>query len=181
LFPADAGEETRQHDLKPSKRAQLEPPGQPVANGQERDRRDVTTRFRRGNQAARGRQSKGADLERALREAVSPEDLVDVARRVLKGAKAGNVRAAALLFDRMMGRALPAERGCPVIKLDCTTAMGCMESHGRILEQLGRGELSLDQARELAQLIALARESVIVVELERRLAQLEDASGKQEL
>ena len=45
----------------------------------------------------------------ALMAAVTGEDMAAIARRLVKDARAGNVRAASLLFDRLLGKALDSD------------------------------------------------------------------------
>jgi len=50
-----------------------------------------------------------AVLRQALLDAITPQDIVDVAAVLVSEAKAGNVFAASLLFDRTMGKVKAAE------------------------------------------------------------------------
>lgn len=160
---------------QPRIRRRIEDPDEPDANGPDRDRADVRTRFGPGNKAAVGRSSKGAELERALRAAVTPADLADVAAKMLAKAKRGDVRAAHWLTDRMIGRARQAEREGPGLLLTVDNAAACTRSHAAIFNALASGALTLDDARELTELVALARDTCLVAELEGRIQLLEDA------
>lgn len=50
-----------------------------------------------------------AELKHAALTAVSPDDMTAVMQAVVKEAKEGNVFAASLLFDRIFGKAIPAQ------------------------------------------------------------------------
>lgn len=76
--------------------------------------RDPTTgHFLRGNQMARGNSrsdvARGHELRRAMLAAVTPEDMAEIARALVAEAKGGNVFAASLLFDRVIGKVKQAE------------------------------------------------------------------------
>lgn len=68
---------------------------------------DARGRFTRGNKCGQGR--KVTELRRALLAAVTPDDLACVAARLLEMAKEGDLNAAALLFDRLLGKPMTAQ------------------------------------------------------------------------
>jgi len=76
--------------------------------------RDEHGHFVRGNQAAAGRkrdeiQQRAYELRKAMLEVAGPEEAKDVMRAVIAEAKAGNMLAAALFFDRTIGKVKPVE------------------------------------------------------------------------
>ena len=69
--------------------------------------RDARGRFTTGNRCATGR--KVTDLRRALLEAVTLQDMADIAAGLIAAAKAGDLQAAALLFDRVLGKPMTTQ------------------------------------------------------------------------
>lgn len=72
------------------------------ANGH--DRRG---RFTKGNKCGRGR--KVTELRRALLAAVTPDDFTAIAARLVEMARGGDLAAAGLLFDRILGKPMTAQ------------------------------------------------------------------------
>jgi hypothetical protein len=72
--------------------------------------RDAAGRFTRGNAGGPGNPfaRQVANLRKALLEAVSAEDILLVARRLVAGAIEGDVTAARLLFSYVLGKPAPA-------------------------------------------------------------------------
>lgn len=63
--------------------------------------RDPNGRFAVGNQAARGRTTKPAELRKALENAISADDITALAQALLTQAKLGDATAAKTLLDRL--------------------------------------------------------------------------------
>ena len=68
---------------------------------------DSKGRFTKGNKCARGRRV--TDLRRALLAAVSPEDMRQIAEKLAEMAKSGDLVAAGLLFDRVLGKPMTTQ------------------------------------------------------------------------
>ena len=71
------------------------------------DGHDKKGRFTKGNKCATGRRV--TDLRRALLAAVKPQDMADIAQSLIEAAKAGDLGAAALLFDRVLGKPMTTQ------------------------------------------------------------------------
>lgn len=84
-----------------------------VADGNGRDR---CGRFATGNKLARGNpmNRRVQRLRVALLQAVGTDDVRQVVKALLAKAMKGDVAAATLLFDRLLGRPTPAEAPQPV-------------------------------------------------------------------
>ena len=67
---------------------------------------DGRGRFTKGNKCGRGR--KVTELRRALLAAVTPDDMAAVAARLVEMARGGDLDAAALLLDRILGKPMTA-------------------------------------------------------------------------
>lgn len=64
-------------------------------------------RFAPGNRAAAGRSSRAAELRRAFSEAITPEDIRELAAAMMTAAKGGDIAAAKIILDRCCGRPSP--------------------------------------------------------------------------
>ena len=75
--------------------------------------RNPNGRFAPGNKGGPGNPhaAKVAELRSALLEAVTPEDIAEVVGSLLTQAKAGDIAAAKVLFDRCLGRVALADVG----------------------------------------------------------------------
>lgn len=69
--------------------------------------KDSRGRFLPGNKAAVGRKRKYADIDKlrkAIMAAVNEEDIIAITRKLIMMARKGDIRAADLLFNRVLGR-----------------------------------------------------------------------------
>ncbi len=75
------------------------------------DRDPATGRFVAGNPGGPGNPyaARVGELRSALLGAVSPGDLAAIAKRLVAAAKGGDVAAAKVLFERVLGRPLEAD------------------------------------------------------------------------
>ncbi len=75
------------------------------------DRDPQTGRFLPGNPGGPGNPhaARVAALRGALLEAVTPADLAAIARSLVQAARSGDVAAAKLVFERVLGRPLEAD------------------------------------------------------------------------
>lgn len=76
-----------------------------VADATDSNGRRPDGRFAPGNQASKGtRQSHRQKLLRAFSEAITVDDVIEIAASLLEKAKSGDAAAAKLLTDRLWGR-----------------------------------------------------------------------------
>lgn len=66
--------------------------------------RDRSGRFTAGNSFSRGRSSRSAELRKAFTEAVTDEDVAEIARSLVDLAKGGDIAAAKVVLDRCIGK-----------------------------------------------------------------------------
>ena len=73
--------------------------------------RDASGKFKAGNRAGKGNPhaAKVARLRASMLKAVSPADLAAIIRRLVDAAKAGDIAAAKIIFERTLGAPLPAD------------------------------------------------------------------------
>ena len=83
-------------------------------------KRDERGRFLPGNEGGPGNPyiKRVAALRKALLEAVTPEDIVQVVAALIEKAKKGDVNAAKILFDRTFGPPTPADITARVEELE---------------------------------------------------------------
>ena len=73
--------------------------------------RDTKGRFTTGNRIGKGRPigSKVDRLRRAMLSAVTPEDISEIIRVLVSLAKSGDLTAAKIVLDRVLGPSVPAD------------------------------------------------------------------------
>lgn len=136
------------------------------ANGANGDR-DRSGRFRRGNRGGPGNPRARLVHEhmRAVAEAVTAEELRDLVRHLHALAMAGNVGAAGLLLDRVLGRARGPQ---PSVQADSP-----VEAAEQVLRLALSGALDPAQAAELLRVVEAVVDLQVLAQLEQRVAQLE--------
>lgn len=70
---------------------------------------DERGRFAKGNKAAVGRPAPRRELTMAFLGAVTRQEVIDLARKLLEDAMEGNMQAAKMLLDRLLGPVLQQE------------------------------------------------------------------------
>lgn len=100
-------------------------PETPIANGSNGDR-DSQGRFLPGNRGGPGNPlaARVYALRSALIEAVSAEDVREIAETLIRLAKSGDTIAARILFDRVLGKPLEADILARVEELEDVLAKG---------------------------------------------------------
>lgn len=145
-------------------------------NGAERNQ---AGRFVKGNRLG-GRRRRNRDaIESAFLKAVTADDLGDLARVLLKKAKAGNITALRELLDRVLGRPRVADARVPGLDLGpLTTSASCGAAASTIARSAASGELPLDAASTLAELVAFASDAHRLGELEAAIQELQEQIGR---
>lgn len=75
-----------------------------VTNG-----RESTGRFGSGNRFARNRCNPAVELRQAFVDAVTPEDVAEIAQAMVKKAAEGNVQCAKLVLERCIGKVVAVQ------------------------------------------------------------------------
>lgn len=141
--------------------------------------RDGNGRFGAGNAGGPGSPlaAQAVKLRRAAMEAVSPEIVSGIMRRVARKALEGDLKAARLVLDRAIGRPREESEDAAAIAIQLPpmrTADECTTATGRILEALTSGQLSRDDAKVLIDAVQLRTRTLEQADLEHRLRELED-------
>ena len=108
-------------------------------------------------------------------DAIGAEGAADIMRAVVEAARGGDMRAADILLRRLW----PERKGRPVL-LDLPavrTPGDIAHALGSVAGAVAGGELSPEEGAAVAAILETQRRAVETVELERRLAALEQARG----
>ena len=138
--------------------------------------RDQRGRFLRGNPGGPGNPHvrRQSEYQTAVQEAVTPERLAVLMRQVLKAALEGDMTAARVVFDRVLGK--PGTESSEPLSLDLpqvTTAQDVLAAGSRVVTALGAGEITAEEAMKLMAIIETLRRTIETADLEVRLAELE--------
>lgn len=150
------------------------------------DRRDEKGRFAPGNPGGPGRRSErtAEKLRRAVEEAVTPEHLTAVMRRVLRMALEGNMAAIRVVLERTCGR--PAQQPTEAVALDfelppLRTVQDCIVATDRVATAVCDGQLDGEAAKVFLGVIQTRLKAIEVTDFEARLRQLEEQAALVEL
>ncbi len=132
-------------------------------------------RFSHGNRSGTGNPfaKRTADLHRALLDAVEPRMIEGMVKRMVRAALEGDVAAAKVIFDRVLGRAAPTVLRLPAI----VTAADLPKALNKILQAAGRGKITADHAAAYAGIVDVAGRAIAAVEVDERLLRLETGAG----
>jgi hypothetical protein len=145
------------------------------------DERDERGRFLPGNPGGPGNPNvrRQAEYAAAVREAVTPERVAALMRRFLKAALEGDVAAARLVFDRVLGKAgVESTDSVPVDLPEIATAQDIVAAASCVVAALRAGKISADEATKLMAIVETFRRTLETADLEVRLAELERSAGR---
>ncbi len=134
-------------------------------------------RFRKGRSGNPAGKPRGTRNKlTVLAEKLMEDDAESVTRAVVDKAKGGDMAAARLVLDRIA----PPRKGRPVRFTMAKTvkAADVAEAVGAIVNAMARGELTPDEAATIAAVLEVKRKALETVELEKRIAALEQAASE---
>jgi hypothetical protein len=146
-------------------------PQQPSNNAE----KSAAGRFQSGNRHGRGRPSGSRNKASIALDKMLADDGTDVVRAVLTAAKGGDMQAARLVLDRVV----PVRKGRSV-QLDLPTiesATDVLAALSLTVAAMAEGEITPDEAAVVAGVLETKRKAIETVELEARLARLEQQTG----
>jgi hypothetical protein len=146
----------------------------PISNGPETVERAPDGRFAPGNPGGPGRPRGSRHRAQAALDAIGEDGAADVLRSVLEAARGGDLRAAAILLDRVW----PARRG-RTVELEVppvTSAADLVPALAAVAGAMARGELTPEEARAMAGVLGIQCRAVEAAELEHRIALLEECT-----
>jgi len=111
-----------------------------------------------------------------LAETLMEEDAAEVVRSVITAAKAGDMTAARLVLERIV----PPRKGCPVVfdLPPVESAADVLVALGSVVQAVAEGTLTPDEGTIVAGLLESKRRAIETVEIERRLAALEEGNTR---
>ncbi|MDA8231696.1 MAG: hypothetical protein M0006_10190 [Magnetospirillum sp.] len=107
-----------------------------------------------------------------MAEKLMEDDAKEVVQAVLTAAKAGDMTAARLVLDRIA----PPRKGRPVVfdLPEVETAADVLTALGSVVQAVAAGDLTPDEGLTVAGLLEAKRKAIETVEIERRIAVLEE-------
>jgi DNA-binding LytR/AlgR family response regulator len=143
----------------------------PFPNGPETAERAPDGRFTIGNRGGPGRPKGSRHRAQAALDAIGEAGAAEVLQAVLQAAKAGDLRAASILLDRVW----PARKGraVEVALPEVASAADLVPALAAVVAAMGRGELTPEEARAVAGVLEAQRKAIETAELEARVAALE--------
>ncbi len=134
--------------------------------------RGADGRFQPGNPGGPGRREGSRNKATALLDKMAEDDANDIGRKVIDAAKAGDMRAAELVLSRIW----PARKGGRPIAIELPkiqTAADVVKALGSLADAVAGGELTPDEGAAVAAIFETKRRAIETVELEGRVAALE--------
>lgn len=139
--------------------------------------REPDGRFGAGNPGGPGRPKgrRTTELRRAAEEAVTPDMVRGVLRKVAMQALQGNLAAARIFLERTLGRPaeIPAGEPLGIEPLKLRTAADCTAANQKVVDAMCRGELDVVSGKVLLDAIAGQAKLIETSDIEARLAELE--------
>ena len=128
--------------------------------------------FEPGNKTGRGRPEGSRNKATIMLEMLMADDGKAVVKKIIEVAKDGDMTAARLILDRIY----PLPKGRPVwLRLpDTVTAENILAAHSVITAAMAKGTITPDEATTIAGLLEAKRKAIETVELEARVAILEE-------
>jgi hypothetical protein len=148
----------------------------PSPNGD--SERDQRGRFAKGNSGGPGNPlaRQASKFRAAAMSAITPEHVAAIIRKATKKALEGDMKAARLVLERVLGR--PGEEmqeiGALAIELpDLNTASDCLRATKVVLDAIVDGSITRETASLLIDAINARTRAIETVEIEQRMRELE--------
>jgi hypothetical protein len=111
-----------------------------------------------------------------LAENLMSEDAEEVVKAVVSAAKGGDMAAARIILDRIC----PTRKSRPVeIDIPPIAALAdVLPAMGKVVAAMASGDLTPDEAATIAGLLDAKRKTLETIEIERRIAALEQRAGE---
>ncbi len=128
--------------------------------------------FEPGNKKGRGRPEGSRNKATVMLEKLMADDGKAVVKKIIEVAKDGDMGAARLILDRIC----PLPKGRPVwLHLPkIVTAEDVLVAHSAITDAMSKGTITPDEATTIAGLLEAKRKAIETIEIEARLATLEE-------
>lgn len=150
--------------------------------------RDAKGKFLKGHPGGPGR-PKGVPgrqtaLRRAVEDAVTPDHLAGIMRRITRMALEGNLTAAKIALDRACGKAPESAATCEPLGVDLPklqTAADCTGALDTVIAAICAGTIDANKGKLLVEAIQVRLKGIETQELEKRLAALEESAAMVDL
>jgi len=127
--------------------------------------------FEPGNPGGPGRPAGSRNKATLALDKIADGEAEAVLRKTIETAKGGDLRACELILSRVW----PARKGRPIALAlpDATDAAGVSLALAKVIEAVGVGEITTDEAQAIAAVLETRRRSLELVDFERRVTALE--------
>jgi len=128
--------------------------------------------FQAGNPGGPGRPEGSRNKATVVLDALANDEASEILSGVILAAKSGDMAAAKVILDRCW----PARKGGRVTVAfpPIARAQDIVGALGTVAEAVGRGELSPEEGSAVASILETQRKAVETVDIERRIAALEE-------
>jgi len=134
------------------------------------------TQFKPGNPGGPGRPQGSRNKASLLLDELADGEASSILTQVMEAAKGGDMRAAEIVLARIW----PVKKGRPVsLKLpSIKAATDVVAAMGAVADAVGAGDLTPDEGQAVASILEAKRKAIETVELESRVAALEQERRK---
>jgi hypothetical protein len=143
----------------------------PAKNGEKKG--SEATQFQPGHPGGPGRPTGSRNKATLALDKIADDAGEDILNKMVEQAKAGDMRAA----DIVLSRIWPPRKGKPVALTEplpaIKSAADAVAALGKLADLVGAGELTPDEGASVAAIIETKRKAIETVELESRVAALE--------
>jgi hypothetical protein len=134
--------------------------------------------FKSGNKLGRGRPRGSRNKKTVLIEELLAENSHSLLSKALKLAQQGNVPMLRLLLDRVLPR--PKEAAVKIGPLPMGTPEELLQAQAKVMQELGLGQLTLNEAEQIFSLIESGRRLLETHNLEDRVRAIEQLFHREE-
>ena len=132
--------------------------------------------FEAGNKKGRGRPAGSRNKATVMLEKLMADDGKAVVQKIIKVAKGGDMAAARMIVDRIvpLRKGRPVEFSLPAVE----TAADVLAAQAAVIEAMSRAQLTPEEAALVAKVIDGKRQAIELMDIEARLARLEQKRGR---
>ena len=141
--------------------------------GQSKDARKTGHRFARGNSFGKGRPQGSRNKATIALQALLDEEGEQITRKAIEMAKAGDSAALRLVIDRLIPPVRERRLSLELPKIE--TPAGVVAAIGVVLDAVGAGKITPSEGQALAGLLEAQRKNMETLELEARVAAVEQS------
>jgi len=144
---------------------------------QSKDTRKTGHRFARGNNFGRGRPQGSRNKATIALQTLLDEEGEQITRKAIELAKAGDSTALRLVLERLIPPVRERRLSLELPRIE--TPAGVLEAIGAVMDAVGAGKITPSEGQTLAGLLEAQRKHMETVELEARIAAVEQSIEKE--